>query len=385
MRREVEVGAVLLLLIGCGPGLAPSEPAPAAKSEKPPILANADDPTGCPAGTYGLKAAPPTAALLTATGSGGLAGGTGGLGGGGGGGGDMTCETCDPGGGGGGDPTEVVPYGSSYVRSIGARTYGFHRNTIRPTVNARLYNGSGVVIGHVSFGGQWIPNGYYGGHPQSYVSAHVHAPNNATEVWIHYGVLRAGNGQPYPWVAVKDGAGAAWSRYMTVPGFRAWFAQQPATKRAALIAAAQASEDTKKQQQNNPFSPRINDLFNADGSCTGTTWLTLILVGVTTCPDGIVPACAAFLVGSAYCTATWITPPNPPPTPPPPTPDTNPVPPCQPDPQPVPDPANPQEPVTTEPGDPGGTGGSEGGGTEGSGPYAPEGDGGGDGGGAGCP
>ena len=378
MHKWIEVGAVLLLA-GCGAGFDPGEEAAPAIEKKPVVTANADDPSpDCPAGTYGLKAIPGMQNSATGTLSVG----------GGGGGGDMMCQSCDPTGG--GDPAEPVPYGSTYVRSLGGRTYTFHPNSIRPhTVNARIFNTYGTAIGHVSFGGRDIPEGYYGGHAQSYVSAHIYAPNNGTNMWIRFGVARAGDGQAFVWSAVKPGPYAPWSRYLTIAGFKQWMNGQPAAVQQAIYAAAQAAEDTNKKE---PAGSPVKDLFNANGSCTGTTFLTVLALGLTGCmaaETGLGAAvCYMGLATAGACVVTWVVPwtPSPPDQA---NPAVNPIP-SDPSPGPtvpVPDPENPQQPVNTDPGDGGGTGGSNGGDTGGAGPYAPEGDGGGGGGGggAGCP
>jgi hypothetical protein len=270
---------------------------------------------------------------------------------------DLPCQWCDPGGG---DPTETVPLTSTHVRALGTRTYSFHPNSIiTGTINSRLRNSAGTVIGHVAFGGRYIAGS------QNFVSAHIVAPSYGTDVWIRYGRIRSGTGQVNAWIAVRNGYSNRWSRYMTRGGFKAWFATLPAGQRTALLAAAEASTDTAKKQP--PGSP-TSGLFNADGSCAGTTWLTLILADLATCAEGIVVACFPALTATGYC-AGMLIPQAPEPTNPPPT-DTNPI------------------PISTDPGatgpNDGGNDGGNGGGMDGSGGGAPEGDGGEGGGAGGC-
>jgi len=312
----------------------------------------------------------------------------------------LPCVDCTPGGGGfDNDFKQSVPLASTYVRNLGSRTYGFHYNSLRPSISARLFNSLGAVMGHVSFGARYIPNGWQHGYPQAFVSAHIIVPSSGVDMWIRYGRLVAGNGVPYPWVAVRPSGASKWSRYMTVAGFRQWMGQQTATVQNAIKAAAQAAEDTKKEEQaNNPIGNSVRDLFNSDGTCTGATWLGLIGLGVGGCalvpsmPFLGVPVCYGALTAMGYCAGAAIGPPLYPIPPDESDPTKAPVPevfqPSQP--VTVTDPVNPQEPVPTQPSDPGGTGGPNGGGTDGGGVYTPEGDGGsttagGTGGMSGCP
>ena len=237
MHRRIEVGAVLVLVILTGCGVAYEPVVDVHQKSKPVVTANTEDQDpNCPGYGPGLKAAPGVM----------MANSTAGTPVGGGGGPDLPCQDCDTGGG---DPTEAVPYRSTYVRNLGARTYAFHPSSFRPvTVNTRMYDAFGNVIGHVSFGGRNIPEGYWGGHAQNFVSAHIYVPGTGVNMWIRFGVARAGNGQAFVWSAVLPSPYARWSPYMTVAGFKQWMNAQPVAVQNAIYAAAQAAEDTNKKE-----------------------------------------------------------------------------------------------------------------------------------------
>ncbi len=293
MKRGI-VASVLVLTVGCSPGVDPSSSSKA-NQILPKIATNLIQVDPCASGASVNR---PTQAIVNPTSIP-----------------ELKCLTCGP------PPPPptppspppipslpagayAVPTTSNYVRATGATHYVNSPSSVVSGGNIiAFYNSKNAAIAHVSVGGTRIDNGI------AWITVHAYPPGGIGDSYIR---LSKGtvNGAVIPWMAIWTQG--TWSPLMSMTATAALNAYQqslPISSQEAIGMAFQAIQDLATVQGDaaRATGPDGSRSDTESSNVCGSDFIAgLFFVDLTTCWDAASPAILGCIGATAIAGACWL-------------------------------------------------------------------------------